>query len=272
MRKPAFKDATQEIINFHASDTSGYPIPGLPAFDSTSVVDGQRILEILHPLPPTSTGRAFTMHKRVLGAWDKGDPGTVLHTEQSLVEDVSGVCYARIQIWSFFVNQGHWGGERGPAIHSFDPPSDAKPDASVAYQTSPETPLLYRLNGDYNPLHATPEPGSKMGFGGVINHGLIAWNMSALAVLTTFGGSQAKNLKLFQARFAAPVMPGDKLVVEMWRMGGLDEEGWEEVRFVARVEGGKVALKSGRALVRCVESRGEKRETGTIAAPKQCKL
>lgn len=39
-------------------------------------------------------------------------------------------------------------------------------------------------------------------------------------------------------------------------------EGWEEVRFVTSVKGGKVCLKSGRALVRCVV-KGEVRKTST---------
>jgi acyl dehydratase len=91
-----------------------------------------------------------------------------------------------------------------------------------------------------------------MGFGGPIIHGLFSWNMAAHAILKTFGGSKPENLKEFQARFAAPVKPGDKLVVEMWRTGDADEEGFEEIRFTVRVEGGKTVLTNGRALVKPV--------------------
>lgn len=116
-----------------------------------------------------------------------------------------------------------------------------------------ETAHLYRLNGDYNPLHADPEPGKKMGFGGPIIHGLFSWNMSANAILRAFGNSKPENLKEFQARFAAPVKPADKLIVEMWRMdsNNKDSEGFEEIRFVVKVEGGKTVLTNGRAMVRC---------------------
>jgi len=115
-----------------------------------------------------------------------------------------------------------------------------------------ETAHLYRLNGDYNPLHADPEPGKKMGFGGPIIHGLFSWNMSAHALLKVFGGSKPENLKEFQARFAAPVKPGDKLITEMWRTGDKDANGYEEVRFIVRVDGGKTVLTNGRALIKCV--------------------
>lgn len=116
------------------------------------------------------------------------------------------------------------------------------------------TLTFHRLNGDYNPLHATPEPGAKMGFGGAIMHGLFSWNSTCHGLLQILGGSDPANIKEFQARFASPVKPGSKLVTEAWRTGEY-ADGWEEVRFVTRVEGGKVVLSNGRALMKCV---GEK--------------
>ena len=64
------------------------------------------------------------------------------------------------------------------------------------------------------------------------------------------GGSDPANIKEYQARFAAPVKPGDKLITEVWRTGE-GSDGWEEVRFSTRVEGGKVVLSNGRALMKC---------------------
>jgi peroxisomal enoyl-CoA hydratase 2 len=87
-------------------------------------------------------------------------------------------------------------------------------------------------------------------------HGLSTWNFAAHALLKELGGSDPENLKEYQARFAAPVLPGQKLITEMWRMGG-GEGGFEEVRFVTRVEGGKVVLSNGRALMKCVGSKSK---------------
>jgi acyl dehydratase len=141
----------------------------------------------------------------------------------------------------------------GPKVPSYPPP-DRTPDATHTIQTTMETAHLYRLNGDYNPLHADPEPGKKMGFGGTIIHGLFSWNMSAHALLKAFGASKPGNLKEFQARFAAPVKPADKLITEMWRTGEKDGQGFEEIRFTVRVEGGKTVLTNGRALVKVEEN------------------
>ena len=95
-----------------------------------------------------------------------------------------------------------------------------------------------------------------MGFGGAIMHGLFSWNAACHGLLGELGGSDPANLKEFQARFGAPVKSGDKLVTQAWKTGDLIG-GWEEVRFVTRVEGGKVVLSNGRALMECVRQKSK---------------
>ncbi|KAH6853468.1 HotDog domain-containing protein [Chaetomium sp. MPI-CAGE-AT-0009] len=222
-----FKGTENDVIDFYAAQKA-VPIPGVPAFDPTRVVDGQRLLQSFKPLPASSAGKKFEIRAKVLGVYDKGRPGTVVDIQSDLVEASSGEVYTRVISSSFYVAQGNWGGPKGPATVNFPAPKDRKPDAVFEKQTTAETPLLYRLNGDYNPLHAHPGPGQKMGFGG-----------------------DPANMKEYQARFASPVRPGDKLVASAWRTGEKQGE-WEEVRFEVRVDGGKVCLSNGRALMKCV--------------------
>jgi acyl dehydratase len=92
-----------------------------------------------------------------------------------------------------------------------------------------------------------------MGFGGPIIHGLFSWNAAAHEILTVFGNSDPANLRSFKARFASPVIPGVRLITDMWRTGEKVDGEWEEIRFVVRVDGGKVVLSNGRAVVRVVE-------------------
>ncbi|ORY14808.1 HotDog domain-containing protein [Clohesyomyces aquaticus] len=245
-----FKHTDQEVIDFYARSAST-PIAGVPKFDTKHVLDGERKIEFLKPLPVTSEGREFEIRSKVIGVYDKGKPGTVVETEQLLVEKTTGDVFTRAVGSGFYVGQGGWGGPKGPKTVNFPPPEGRKPDATHTTQTTTESALLYRLNGDYNPLHATPEPGIKMGFGGPIIHGLFSWNTAAHAILQCLGTSDPKNLKEFQARFASPVKPADKLIVEMWKMGGEDKDGFQEVRFIVKVDGGKTCLTNGRALVRC---------------------
>ncbi|OBT90315.1 hypothetical protein VE02_03315 [Pseudogymnoascus sp. 03VT05] len=247
-----FKNTTQEVIDFYAAQAQT-PIPGIPKMDARRVLDGQRLMTFLKPLPPTSAGKKFEIRAKVLGVYDKGKAGTVVETQQDLVDAGTGEVYTRAVGSGFFVGQGNWGGPKGPATVNFPPP-DRAPDAVLEHQTTAESAHLYRLNGDYNPLHATPEPGQQMGFGGAIMHGLSSWNFTARDILRQFGGSQPENLREFQARFASPVKPGDKLVTKAWRTGDV-KGGFEEVRFVTQVEGGKVCLSNGRALVKIVDGK-----------------
>lgn len=88
-------------------------------------------------------------------------------------------------------------------------------------------------------------------------HGLFTWNSAAHALLQAFGGSDPTNIKQYQARFASPVKPGQEIVTEAWKMGIRDSDGFEEVRFVTKVEG-KVVLSNGKALIKVVSNRTSK--------------
>lgn len=195
----------------------------------------------------------------MLGIYDKGKPGTVMETQNDLVDAETGELYARMTNSGFFVGQGNWGGPKGPKSPSYNPPEGKKPDATHEQVISPEQAHLYRLNGDYNPLHATPEPGEGMGFGGAIMHGLYSYNAACHALLKLMGGSDPKNIKEFAARFASPVKPGDTLVTQIWRLGNKDADGFEDVRFVTTVKGGKVCLSNGRAKMKVVGQKETRR-------------
>ncbi|QIW95265.1 hypothetical protein AMS68_000783 [Peltaster fructicola] len=238
-----FKKLSQEVIDFYASRKSADSgIPGVPKLDSKRMVDGERQITFYKSLPASSEGRSFEIRTKILGVYDKGKPGTVVEIQTDLIDKANGDLYTRVQGSGFYVGQGEWGGPKGPKNVSYAPPKDKQPDAVYEYQTTDSTALLYRLNGDYNPLHATPEPGKAMGFGGAILHGLSSWNFTARGLLNMLAGSDSANIKEFAARFASPVKPGDKLVTKIWRMGNKDADGFEEVRFVTEVEGGKVCL------------------------------
>ena len=107
-----FKHTDQEVIDFYAR-AGGEPIPGVPKFDSKRVVDGQRRIEFFKPLPVSSHGRKFEVRSKVLGVYDKGKPGTVIETEQVLVDAETGEKYSRAVGSGFFVGQGGWGGPKG---------------------------------------------------------------------------------------------------------------------------------------------------------------
>lgn len=246
-----FKHTTQEVVDFYAAQDAGRPkIPNVPKLDNKRVLDGERKMYFYKQLPTSSEGRRFESRSKVVGVYDKGKPGTVLETQNDIVDAESGEVYCRMVGSAFFVGQGNWGGPKGPKTESFPPPEGKKPDVVYENPTTAETAILYRLNGDYNPLHIDPKPGKAMGFGGVIIHGLYSWNATAHALVKMLGGGDPASIKEYAARFASPVKPGDTLVTEIWRTGQKDAEGWEDIRFQASVKGGKVCLSNGRAKMR----------------------
>lgn len=254
-----FKRDSQEVIDFYAAQKErAKGVPGAPELDPKRAVDGERHMTFYKALPPTSEGKKFEIRSKVLGIYDKGKPGTVMETQNDLVDAETGEIYNRAIGSSFHVGQGNWGGPKGPKTQNYAPP-ERKPDATYEQPTSPETGHLYRLNGDYNPLHVTPEPGESLGFGGTIIHGLYSWNSACHALLKLLGGSDPANLKEFAARFASPVKSGDSLVTQVWRLGEKDSEGWEDIRFVTSVKDGKICLSNGRAKIKVVGQKETRR-------------
>lgn len=100
------------MTDFYARQKAVH-IPGVPELDHRHAVDGQRKLTVLKPLPTTSAGRKFELRDKVIGVYDKGKPGTVIETEQSIVDKESGEVYTKVVSSGFLVGQGGWGGPKG---------------------------------------------------------------------------------------------------------------------------------------------------------------
>lgn len=138
----AFKKTARDVIDFYAAQ-SAVAIPGVPKFDSRRVLDGQRLIQFLKPLPPTSDGRRFEVRSKVLGVYDKGKSGSVVETEQTIVDKDTGEVYTRAVGSGFFVGQGGWGGPKGPATANYPPPNRS-PDKVSEMQLTLESAHLYR--------------------------------------------------------------------------------------------------------------------------------
>lgn len=109
-----------------------------------------------------------------------------------------------------------------PKEEAFAPvPKDRPADFRVEEATSPEQALLYRLSGDFNPLHADPEFAKNVGFDkGPILHGLCTYGYMVRHVVHHACNGDASRVVAFDAQFRRPVWPGDTLVTEGWNLGG----------------------------------------------------
>jgi acyl dehydratase len=109
----------------------------------------------------------------------------------------------------FAPGAGGWGGDRGPATPRVEP---APPTFREQFAIAPGLAALYRLTGDRHPVHIDPEVARGYGFDRPILHGLCTLGIAA-RMLGKSVGAQPWELSELQARFAAPVTPGEQLTL-----------------------------------------------------------
>ena len=212
---------------------------GAPGINYLLVVDGERRIDFHKPM--TVQGQV-TARSRVVGAWDKGaGKGAVIVSETTL-SDAAGEDLLTITGSLFARGDGGFGGpsEGQPEPH---PVPARAPDMSVDIPTSPDQALIYRLSGDRNPLHCDPAVAKAAGFPRPILHGMCTYGITCRAVLQTYAGYDPSRFKSHQARFSAPVFPGETVTVDLWKDGDV-------VSFEARIKDrGVTVIKNGKTVL-----------------------
>ncbi|MEU6847072.1 MaoC/PaaZ C-terminal domain-containing protein [Streptomyces sp. NPDC046716] len=189
----------------------GLSSPGVDV-NLAHVLHGGQTIELHRPIPVA--GKATTT-SRVAAVYDKTKAAVlVLRTE---VADADGPLWtADSQI--FVRGEGGFGGERGPSERLEIP--DRAPDRTVDRPIREDQALLYRLSGDWNPLHADPGFAKLAGFDRPILHGLCSYGMTLKAVVDTALDGDVSRVTRYSTRFAGVVFPGETLRVRMWQQPG----------------------------------------------------
>uniref|UniRef100_A0A3P9BPD6 Hydroxysteroid (17-beta) dehydrogenase 4 n=1 Tax=Maylandia zebra TaxID=106582 RepID=A0A3P9BPD6_9CICH len=188
-------------------------VPGLN-IDFTQVLHGEQYLELYKPLP---TSGKLTSEATIADVLDKGS-GAVILLDVNTYSGNELVCYNQFSV--FVVGAGGFGGKRSsekakPPV----PPPKRSPDAVVIDSTTRDQAALYRLSGDWNPLHIDPSFAAMGGFKAPILHGLCSFGFAARHVLKQFADNDPSRFKAIKVRFVKPVMPGQSLQTEMWKEG-----------------------------------------------------
>lgn len=196
-------------------------VPSFPAMvdaltrvraEFSRVLHGEQAVTLHRPIPPQGT---FTTTATVTGIYDKGKAALVM-VECRTVDAEGALLFDNVS--SIFVRGvGGFGGDRGPAARDASPPEGRQADFEVTEPTTPEQAALYRLSGDYNPLHIDPAIAGLMGFDRPILHGLCTYGHAGRAVLRHACGGEAARFRSLSARFSGVVMPGDALTTRGWR-------------------------------------------------------
>lgn len=181
--------------------------------DLTMLLHGEQRLRVHRPLPPEG---CVATRARCLGVVDKGrDKGALLNIECAVSDAHGGEPYSTSVLTLFCRGDGGFGGPSEGALLSHALP--ARPhDREVALKTRPDQAALYRLNGDRNPLHIDPDAAAAAGFDRPILHGLCTYGIACRAVMQACCDFDPARIKAFDARFSAPLYPGETLLTRFW--------------------------------------------------------
>lgn len=206
--------------------------------DWVRLLHGEQSFEMHRPL---EVGNTYVGSYRVTKVIDKGPgKGAMLYQEKQLRDKATGELVSTVTSTYVLRGDGGCGGTttEAPAPH---PIPERAPDAEWRIATLPQAALLYRLSGDYNPIHADPVLARKAGFERPILHGLCTLGVATRAVLESCCDNDPAKLRSLQLRFSSPVYPGETIVTQFWRDGNI-------VSFRATVaERDVVVLNNGRA-------------------------
>lgn len=223
---PANED---ELRYVHEEGTAAVPTflatlgaPNGWAADPATGIDWVKILHGEHRMTfhaPLAAAGAVRSRTRVTRVVDKGaDKGALVVTLRDISDAETGKALATVEHVSFCRADGGFG-QGDDAPQPLPAPPDRAPDLTVLLPTLPQQALLYRLNGDLNPVHALPAVARVAGFDRPILHGLCTYGMAARALLGACAPGEPQRLAGIAARFSAPVFPGETLRVEIWRDG-----------------------------------------------------
>ena len=199
------------------------------------VVHGEQKLSFTNPLPVSGD---FISNAKVIGCYDKGEgKGAVIDVETTikLKKDNTEIC--KLVSTTFARGDGGFGGPESPKSEIFRPEGD--PDFVHEIKTKPDQALIFRLSGDYNPLHSDPNFAKTAGFEKPILHGMCTYGIACRSLVESVCEGDAKRLKKFDCRFSSPVYPGETIVTEMWKNGS-------KVYYQSKVkERDKIVIKNG---------------------------
>jgi len=198
--------------------------------DWVKLVHGEQRIRILRPLPAAAK---LIAKNRVISVTDKGaGKGAIAVIQRDIYEAGGGEALAQTTQVTFLRGDGGFSAQSGTS----DPPPealpavpDSTPEVELDLPSLTQAALIYRLSGDYNPLHADPEVARKAGFPRPILHGLCTFGMATHAVVKAMCHYRADELRAMAVRFTSPVYPGETVRFQLWRRG-------KHVHLRARVE------------------------------------
>ncbi|OEH76039.1 aminopeptidase 1 [Cyclospora cayetanensis] len=186
--------------------------PGLPDFNPMRLLHGEHKLTLFQPLQADIRVRCRAAIQDVL---DKRSGALVaVRVEAFCGGDL--LCVNDFQLFIRGIgNFGEGPSSSGASIATFQSPMGA-PEKIAEILTQPNLALVYRLSGDYNPLHVDSGLAKMGGFSRPILHGLCTLGIATRHIIKECLDGDPARVASISCRFTAPTTPGDRLRVCMW--------------------------------------------------------
>ncbi|GAA3130022.1 MaoC/PaaZ C-terminal domain-containing protein [Streptosporangium carneum] len=210
---PTFAMVAGQGLSAGDGPPTAMSMPGID-IDLRRILHAGQGLTVHRPLPASGTA---VVSSRVADVWDKGKAAMIVMEQSAADADGDPLWTATMQIWAR--GEGGFGGEPGPDS-SWSAPG-REPDLVLDSPTDARQALLYRLNGDLNPLHADPEFARAAGFDRPILHGLASYGIVAKAIVDGVLDGDVARLTGLSVRFAGSLQPGQTIRTTVWREGDL---------------------------------------------------
>ena len=183
-------------------------------------IDAERYLELVKPLPLAGE---VQVRSRVVGIHPRGRGNGFVEFESEVLGEDGEVC-VRMVNGSFRRGVAKLGDIEpfegvGQTFSQKIAVPERAPDATASAVVADNQAHIYRLSGDYNPLHIDPEAARFGGFDEVILHGLCTFGHSAQLLLEELAGGDPARFRRIKVRFSAPVFLNDTLTVLAWNDG-----------------------------------------------------
>jgi peroxisomal enoyl-CoA hydratase 2 len=183
-------------------------------------IDAERYLEMVRPLP---TEGAVQVTSHLIGVHPRGKGNGFVECESNVTDAEGNLC-VRMVNGSF-----RRGVEKLGDIEPFEGSGqtfsakisvpDTAPDVEVEALIGSNQAHIYRLSGDYNPLHIDPAAARFGGFDEPILHGLCTFGHCAQMLLGALCEGDASRFRKIKVRFSSPVFLEDRLNLKAWHDG-----------------------------------------------------
>jgi acyl dehydratase len=190
-------------------------IPGPVLTGAGARVHGEHDLRLHRPLVP---GEVLLTTTRLTGVRRNRAGSSVVQAFEH--RDGAGALVAE-QWWTLFLG-GVALRDAGDAApdHTFPEEARARPVGQVTVDPGGQTPRRYaEVSGDWSDHHFDAAAAARSGAPRPFLHGLCTFGICAHAVAETVAGGAAPRIRRIAARFTAPALVGDRLVVDLYDAG-----------------------------------------------------